>query len=199
MFKYAEIYGGKVRDLKESLLEFTEFCSIWDPSCFWLDVTGVEDIKVGYVIKSDVERGTYFESPDLDPNYNTLEYKIRAKLEVLNRKFDEIQENAYIISSLGFMADAGNRANRDITGLIKRMEAEGLSTTEFRDYSNVFQIISLEEAKILELEIIKNGFYIYSQKWQYENSIITANSQEELDSINISFEMMDFFNIIYEE
>ena len=64
MYKYAEIYGGLVRDLKESNLGYTEFCSIFDPSSYWLDVTGVEDIDIGYVIKFTPELGTYFEAPE---------------------------------------------------------------------------------------------------------------------------------------
>ena len=47
MYKYVEIYGGKVRDLKTSHLKYAEFCSIFDPSCYWIDVTNVDDVAIG--------------------------------------------------------------------------------------------------------------------------------------------------------
>ena len=65
MNKYAEIYGGKVRDIRLSELDYVSFCSIWSPSSYWVDVTGITDIEIGYLVKFTEERGTYFEpAPD---------------------------------------------------------------------------------------------------------------------------------------
>lgn len=199
MYKYAEIYGGIVRDLKESNLGFTEFASIWDPTAFWLDVTGLTDneIQVGWILKSDTERGTYFEKPEVTVDPESFESKQAALKERLAIAFDQVQQEAYIVSSLGFRANAGQRAYRDVDGLVKQMEAEGLETVDFRDYDNVFQPITLPEAKTLELEIIKNGQSIYLQKWDFEGKIADATTVEELDAISISFEMLDFFSTPY--
>ena len=123
-YKYAEIYGGKVRDLRESYLNYTDFCSIWDPTSFWLDVTGIEDIGVNWVLKSNETVGTYFEQPKEITAEITLDTLKKAKLELLSENFSNVQENAYMISSLGFRANAGQRAYRDVDGLITQMEEE---------------------------------------------------------------------------
>ncbi len=201
MYKYAEIYGGIVRDLRESHLGFAEFVSIWDPTAFWLDVTGLTDneIQVGWVIRADANRGTYFEAPESSEDVESLAFKQRAKLELLSSAFRTVQDEAYVVSSLGFRANAGQRAYRDVDGLIKQMQVEGLETVNFRDYDNMFQPITYEEALTLQLEIIKNGQSIYLQKWELEDKIANAQTVEELDAINIGFDMLDFFYTLYEE
>lgn len=197
MYKYAEIYGGRVRDLKESYLEFTEFCSIWDPASFWLDVTGVKDIQVGWLIKSDTRRGTYFEAPPVFNDMDSLDVRRAGKLEVLDKRFRDVLENAYILSSLGFFANAGTRAKGDVDGLITQMEEENIDQKLFMDYNNVAQMVTLEDVKTLRLEIIKNGEKIYFQKWTLRDAIETAQSIEELENLDLSLYMYDFMEDKY--
>ena len=192
MYKYAEIYGGRVRDLRESNLSFTEFCSIWDPTSFWLDVTGVEEIGIGWIIKSNVEVGTYFEEPAPTYTEETVESKRAGKMEILDKLFKDTLESAYIMSSLGFYANAGTRAKGDIDGLITQMEAENIDQKIFMDYDNVAQQVSLEELKTLQLEIIKNGESVYHQKWAIRNAIQMAETIEAVESIEVDIRMYNF-------
>ena len=192
MFKYVEIYGGKVRDLKESHLGYVEFCSIFDPSCYWLDVTGVEDIAIGYIIKFSEELGTYFEKPEPAVVEETLETKKAGKLEMLNAMFYSAGQNAYVTSSLGFDANAGDRALTDVRGLIDVTEENPEEMVIFCDYHNVMHPITLDELKTLKMEIIKNGQYLYQQKWQFRKAINAAETMEEVDNIIITFEYMNF-------
>ena len=193
MFKYAEIYAGKVRDIKESHLPYIEFCSIWDPTCFWLDVTGIDDVGINYVIKSNSEIGTYFEKPVAYTEITLEEVKI-SKLAILDKAFKDITESAYLLSSLGFYINAGTRAKVDIDGIITHMEAEDVETKMFMDYENIVQVITLDEAKILQLEIIKNGEFIYQQKWEFRNKINNALSINDIDTLKMEFKMYDFVN-----
>ena len=197
VYKYAELYCGKVKCIQESYLEYVDFCSIYSPSIFWVDVTGIEGIDVGWVVNVDSTRGTYFEKPDVLEENKSLFFLKNAKLELLSRDFNSIQDSAYITSSLGFRANAGQRAYRDIDGLITQMSEEQLESVDFRDYDNVFQQVTFEELKILKLEIIKNGQHLYLQKWNIEQAINEAESEETLHNISIKFDMLDFFAIKY--
>lgn len=194
MYKYAEIYGGKVRDLKESHLGFIEFCSIWDPTSFWLDVTGISDIGIDWILKSNSEVGTYFEKPIEYEEEQSLENKKLGKLEILNQMFKNVLETAYLLSSLGFYVNAGTRAKGDIDGIITQMELENIEEKMFMDYEDVIQPITLEEAKTIQLEIIKNGESVYQQKWALRDQIKYATTEEELNNINIQLFMYDFIN-----
>lgn len=192
MYKYAEIYGGLVRDLKESNLGYVEFCSIFDPSSYWLDVTGVEDISVGYVIKFTPERGTYFEAPQPPAGVETLETKRAAKLEMLAAKFEQASADAYVDSSLGFRADADGTAYRDVDGLIVLLSGNAKMSVQFCDYDNLMQTLTLEQLKTLQKEIAQNGTYLYQQKWTFRDAIELAETEEELEAVNIEFVNMSF-------
>ena len=62
MNKYAEILYGKVRSVHEDERDFDTWRSIFSPSTYWVDVTGVE-CKVGYVITFDPNIGLVLSSP----------------------------------------------------------------------------------------------------------------------------------------
>lgn len=191
MYKYAEIYGGKVRDLKESNLNYIDFCSIFSPTSYWIDVTGVENIGIGWIIKFSKELGTYFKEPEPIIE-ETLETKRAAKLEMLNEIFYQVSLNAYVDSSLGFRVDANDEASRNINGLITLLETMPEQTISFCDYNNIMQNLNLEQLKILELEVIQNGSSLYQQKWVFRDAINNATNEKELEDISISFSYMDF-------
>ncbi|WP_346666112.1 hypothetical protein [uncultured Mailhella sp.] len=192
MYKYAEIYGGLVRDLKESNLGYTEFCSIFDPSSYWLDVTGVEDIDIGYVIKFTPELGTYFEAPEPKVVEETLETKRAKSLELLKARFAEAADKAWVDSSLGFRANANETAYRDVDGLILLLEGQDTKLIQFCDYDNLMQALTLDKLKVLQKEIAQNGTYLYQQKWDYRDTIEGAETMEELDTLSFSFKNMSF-------
>ena len=191
MYKYAEIYAGKVRDIKESNLPYVEFCSIWAPTVFWLDVTGVEDIEIGWLLKSNTEVGTYFESPELPEE--TLETKKAAKLEVLAAEFAAAEAEAHLTSSLGFIINAGEKANRDIDGLVKLMEAmPDMQTVDFCCYDNSYRTVTFADLKTMQIEVILSGNALYKQKWAFREAINAATEKEELDALQIVFTFSDF-------
>lgn len=191
MYRYAEIYGGRVRDIKESHLDFIQFSSIWSPNSFWLDVTG-QDVEVGYLIKSDPKIGTYFEKPEPLIDYDSLDFKKQGKMERLNTLFTIHDDSAYIMTSLGFRVNAGERAKQDINGLVITMEADKTSSIEFMDFDNILQLITLDELKTIQVEVIKNSSMVYQQKWEIRDRIQSAETIEELDAIDIAFHDYNF-------
>ena len=192
-YTYADIYGGKVRDIRQSHLGYTEFCSLFDPATYWLDVTGVEDVGAGYVIRFSPERGTYFEAPQLpETPEETLESRRAAKLEMLSQQFEQASARAFIDSSLGFRADADETAYRDVDGLVVLLSDQPEQTVSFCDYDNLMQTLTLEQLRVLQKEIARNGTYLYEQKWALREAIESAESVEELDGVTIAFTYMTF-------
>ena len=187
-YTYADIYGGKVRDIRQSHLGYTEFCSLFDPATYWLDVTGVEDVGAGYVIRFSPERGAYFEAPQLpETPEETLESRRAAKLEMLSQQFEQASARAFIDSSLGFRADADETAYRDVDGLVVLLSDQPEQTVSFCDYDNLMQPLTLEQLRVLQKEIARNGTYLYEQKWALREAIESAESVEELDGVTIAF------------
>lgn len=193
MTKYADVYGGKVREIRETNMNFTDWSSIWDPATYWIDVTGVEDIDVGYLVKFEATRGTYFEKPEESlPQEQTFEDKQNGKLEFLNHCFETASEEAYVDSSLGFRADANPTANRNIDGLITLYSNTPDEIIHFMDYDNMLQDVSLDDLKVLQKEVIENGNYVYAQKWTYRDQILSCTTEEELNALSFSFEYKNY-------
>lgn len=119
--------------------------------------------------------------PDLD------ELKAR-KLRLLDAVFMQWREDrATLISSLGFTADADERAMIDVNGLV----ALGEGAT-FMDAENKPHELTAEELKTLQVEIIQSGNAAYQQKWTLRKAVEEAESEDDLKAVAIGFSPVDF-------
>ena len=127
----------------------------------------------------------YTEEPDPQPALKELK---ETRLRELDRAFYRWRTNAAtLISSLGFIADADQRAMIDIAGL-----AALDSPAVFMDADNQAHELTPEQIKTLQKEVIRSGSAAYQTKWTLRNAIETAESNEELEAIEIKFESVDF-------
>lgn len=127
------------------------------------------------------------------PYVPTLEDVRNSKLSELSEKFSAAEKDAHLTSSLGIVINAGEKANRDIDGLIKLMEAmPDMETVDFCCYDNTFRAVTLADLKTMQVEVILSGNALYSQKWAYREAINAAKSKEVLDAIAIKFTYSDF-------
>lgn len=123
--------------------------------------------------------------------------EVRAqKLAELDQKFlDWYEDKATVTSSLGFVADSDARAMMDTTGLVTTLEAmpaETRSTVAFMDAANTPHLLTLEQMKTVQLEIIQNGQAAYAQKWAFREAINAAETVEALNEIEIAFHGEDY-------
>lgn len=119
----------------------------------------------------------------------TLDEVKARKLNELNSAHEAAEETAHVVSSLGFTVDANDRANRDIDGILKTI---GDGTVMFCDYENNFHELNRAQCETLQIEIIQNAQALYAQKWKYRAQVEGAESIEELDAIEFTFEHQGF-------
>ena len=132
---------------------------------------------------------TYTEEDDvIDLDALKLRVHNSVKREFLNWR----NNTATLVSSLGFVADSNERANTDIAGLLVVYADNQDAGITFRDANNAFHILSYQQLKVLQLEIIANGNFAYEQKWRMDQLVDAATTAEELNAIEIAFEGMDF-------
>lgn len=126
----------------------------------------------------------------------TLEELKQQKLAQLETAFlDWYEKGATVKSSLGFTADSDARSMMDVSGLVTTLEAvpaESRSTVAFMDSSNEPHMLTLDQVKTLQLEIIQNGQSAYQQKWQFRTQIEEAQDAESIDEIEVVFTPSDF-------
>lgn len=148
------------------------------------------------------------EVPELIEGKYTITYSVEniaietirsKKNNELTSAFKKINSNATVMSSLGFTIDAGDTANRDINGLITVMESTGLTSTQFCDANNEFHVVTLDDCKVMLLEIIQNAQALYQQKWAYRDAIASLEDIEELSNLTIEFTTLSFAEVEEEE
>ena len=132
------------------------------------------------------DKGDYYEVVAIpDP---TVDEVRERKLSELNNKFDAWRtDGATLISSLGFEADADEKANADVTGLVTLGES-----ATFMDANNVAHELTIDELKVLQTEIIESGSKQYQVKWAYREQINAATTVDELNAIEVVFTPIDF-------
>ena len=141
---------------------------------------------------SDIDDWPYLKDKCPHKTPETLLTEARNnKLSELKKKSLEALETAYVDSSLGFRVDANTTAVRDLEGLVIIAD----SSVMFCDFNNEFHALTKEQVQTLQREVLLNGQNLYAQKWTFRNRIESAESIEDLNDIQISFEMLDFSSL----
>lgn len=113
-----------------------------------------------------------------------------SELTAITSKFDnQLVNNEMVIkSSLGFKVNADLRSQLNIHRLINI----GAEPVSFIIVDNTTVDLSLAQLNILISECEENMQYLFDLKQSYKKQIVDATTKEELDAIEIKFEMLDF-------
>ena len=145
---------------------------------------------------------TYTEEPDPVPEPPTVDEVRSQKLDELEKKFLQwYEQDATLVSSLGYECDSDARAMLDISGLVIKAEADGIEkastySTTFMDANNQPHIVGTEQLKTIQLEIVSAGQAAYQEKWELRTLILSAEDVETLEAIDITFTKQDFSKVI---
>lgn len=110
-----------------------------------------------------------------------------AKLAELSAAFDRAQATGHTLSVCGFEIDANETADRNVRGLITKLEATGAPSTPFCDYTNTLRQATLAQLKTIQLEIIGYGEALYARKWALRESVNSAKTVEDVVAVTVSF------------
>lgn len=129
------------------------------------------------------------------PAEKTLEELKSEKLEAITAyagQFDQYKcDDMYVTSSIGgYKFNADIRSQTNMQGLIDVLADD--ATTIYKDYDNEFRTMTKADLAVLKSECLQNGQYLYQQKWTLQTKINACTSKEELDAIEIKFEMLEF-------
>lgn len=115
-----------------------------------------------------------------------LENLKTAYLANLHDAWLQAETNGKVESSVGFVIDATERANRDINGLITALKAKGEKKAMFCDADNNFHEVTAAQLETMLLEIIQHGQQLYENKWRIRTAIEQAATIAELEAVQIS-------------
>lgn len=135
----------------------------------------------------DLPDGATFEPVEPKKSLDELKSEKLSELSTKASSFEQTEnKEMYIISSLGYKVNADPKALRNIEVLID------LGVTQFRNYDNENVEVTTDNLKTMKSEIGMNAVNLYQQKWTIQDLINKAKTKEELDAIEIKFEMLDF-------
>lgn len=144
----------------------------------------IEDVQV-----SDINYGYYpKELCPMKTDEDKFNEAKQNKLSELKRSADSALNGAYVVSSLGFKADANTTAVRDLEGLV----TIGADTVMFCDFYNEFHALTKEQVQTLQREVLLNGQNLYAQKWGFRQQINKAETIEAINAVEIHFDMLSF-------
>lgn len=161
------------------------------PELGWIPYTTSEDdTGIGsqiWEIRDTIEIEEYQEP------ITSFEDALKEKLHEVSWKSDLFEQSKcdkmFVNSSFGFRANADRRSQQNIEGLIKVL---GENKTRFKDYDNNFHELGVEELKILLVECIQNGLYLYEQKFQMQEILNNMTDIEEIKVFEVDYKMLDF-------
>ena len=152
----------------------------------------------GYTYEQLINSVLKFYNWEIGECLLSLEQLKEKKLLELKEKADSFEENLnknmFFTSSLGFKSDGDRRTNMNLQSLIDTYQisqAQSLPVL-YWDYDNVEHEVSLQDLQTLKMEQIINGNNLYTQKKNFKDLIDNAKSIEELNQIDLTFNMMDF-------
>lgn len=115
-----------------------------------------------------------------------------AELDSITSQFDSYKcDSMFVTSSVGgYRFNADIRSQTNLQGLISVLDDS--QTTLYKDYDNEFRTLNKEQMQTIFNECILNGQNFYATKWKYQAQINACTSIDEVNAIEIVFEMMDF-------
>lgn len=145
-----------------------------------------------YIEKNETEKTLTFKTHSDSELLDKARAEKLAELTSLTSKFDNqlVNTDMIIKSSLGFSINADLRSQNNLRGLI----TVGVEPVNFMTADNNVKSLTLEQLNILLDECIKNGQYLYQQKWAYRAQINACTTKEDLAAITFDFKMKDFAN-----
>lgn len=121
-----------------------------------------------------------------------LRERMSAELEASSASFEEnLNKSMYFTSSLGFKVNGDRRTRSNIEDLIS-MLPDDTTMVPYRSYNNENVNLNKSQLKILLNEHLQNGLSLYNQKWEKQNSLKSAETKDELKSVDLTFEFKDF-------
>ncbi len=115
----------------------------------------------------------------------TLEETQENKITEIKTAFETVTSSGYVVSSLGYRADATSTSLTDVQGLIRLINSGIVETpVMFRDYDNAFHASTLEDLQTLELEITAHGIQVYAEKWALEAQVKAAETVDAVHAID---------------
>lgn len=193
--RFAQPLYGKIIYIYETDLEKEQLATIFDPSTYWIDVTGI-DCEVGYILEYVEGGGLRFVPP---PNDGPLSLEETKANKIALMKAERDNRETAIIEYKDITLDYDDKARERMRIAQQALEDNNIESQLWTCADNVQVLLTVQDFKnINTLAAQRSGalHVQYNKLKEYINSLTTI---EEVDAVTFDTEVPEATEDIVED
>lgn len=193
--RFAQPLYGKIIYIYETDLEKEQLATIFDPSTYWIDVTGI-DCEVGYILEYVEGGGLHFVPP---PNDGPLSLEEAKANKIALMKAERDNREVAFIDYKDITLDYDDKARERMRIAQQALEDNNIESQLWTCADNVQVLLTVQDFKnINTLAAQRSGalHVQYNKLKEYINSLTTI---EEVDAVTFDTEVPEATEDIVEE
>ena len=193
--RFAQPLYGKIIYIYETDLEKEQLATIFDPSTYWIDVTGL-DCEVGYILEYVEGGGLRFVPP---PNNEPMTLEETKANKIALMKAERDNREVAVIDYKDITLDYDDKARERMRIAQQALEDNNIESQLWACADNVQVLLTVQDFKnINTLAAQRSGalHVQYNKLKEYINSLTTI---EEVDAVTFDTEVPEATEGIVEE
>ena len=193
--RFAQPLYGKIIYIYETDLEKEQLATIFDPSTYWIDVTGI-DCEVGYILEYVEGGGLRFVPP---PNDGPLSLEETKANKIALMKAERDNREVAVIDYKDITLDYDDKARERLRIAQQALEDNNIESQLWVCADNAQVLLTVQDFKnINTLAAQRSGalHVQYNKLKEYINSLTTI---EEVDAVTFDTEVPEATEDIVEE
>lgn len=177
--RFAQPLYGRIIYIYETDLEKDQLATIFDPSTYWIDVTGL-DCEVGYILEYVEGGGLRFVAP---PNNDPLTLEEEKTNKVALMKAERDKREADIVEYRDIALDYDNKARERMRIARTSLEDNDIPYILWTCADNTHAVLTVEDFKNINTLASQRSIALHEQYNKLKEYIDTIETFEELDEI----------------
>lgn len=193
--RFAQPLYGKIIYIYETDLEKDQLSTIFDPSTYWIDVTGL-DVEVGYILEYVEGGGLRFVPP---PNNEPMTLEETKANKIALMKAERDNREVAVIDYKDITLDYDDKARERMRIAQQALEDNNIESQLWTCADNVQVLLTVQDFKSINtLSAQRSGalHVQYNKLKEYINSLATI---EEVDAVTFDTEVPEATEDIVEE
>ena len=176
--RFAQPLYGKIIYIYETDLEKDQLATIFDPSTYWIDVTGL-DVEVGYILEYVEGGGLRFVPPPNDAPLSLEETKAnKIALMKAKRDAEEVKPIAY----KGNLFDFDDKARDRINSAIIALSITGQSI-EWTTANNTNVLVTADDLRSVIAAVAVRSNKLHNAYRTAKEKVLEATTKEEVENV----------------
>ena len=176
--RFAQPLYGKIIYIYETNLTMEQLPTIFDPSTYWIDVTGL-DVEVGYILEYVEGGGLRFVPPPNDGPLSLEETKAN-KIALMKAKRDA--EEVRPISYNGNLFDFDDKARDRINSAIIALDITGQSI-EWTTADNTNVLVTADDLRGIVANVAVRSNQLHAKYRELKEQVLACTTAEEVAEI----------------